>query len=196
MRNQWYGDNRDLVKWSVLLHIADLYDAKRILQVAYLNPTEFPTIRINNEPHPIPAPIIRRFRNIRDAENIKGSMEIKVFDEPFEERESYHRKVLEWLDSYSEGRGVVILDPDTGLQPGVPNMKHVLDYEVGEIWNSLKPGDVFVFYQHQTNRAGKPWVPEKKEQLAKALGVSKEKVLIAEGFKIARDVVLLYSQRN
>ena len=196
MRDRWYGDKRDLVKWAVLFQIAEVYNAKRILQIAYLNSTEYPSIRVSEFNLPVPMGVIDHFRNIRNAETIKGSAEVSVFDEPFEERESYHRKVLECIASLPGDRCVVFLDPDTGLQPKYPSMKHVLDQEAGEIWNALKPGEIFVFYQHQTTTSGKPWVEGKREQLAKALDVSREKLLIAEGFQIAGDVVFLFLQKN
>jgi len=35
MRNRWYSDKRDLVKWSILIHLARMTAATRILQIAY-----------------------------------------------------------------------------------------------------------------------------------------------------------------
>jgi hypothetical protein len=35
MKDEWYGDKRDLVKWGVLLHLAATFKATRILQVPY-----------------------------------------------------------------------------------------------------------------------------------------------------------------
>jgi len=40
MRDKWYADNRDLVKWGVLLTLAERHAAKHILQVLYYRPTE------------------------------------------------------------------------------------------------------------------------------------------------------------
>ncbi|WP_157844579.1 hypothetical protein [Dehalococcoides mccartyi] len=34
MKDKWYGDKRDLVKWGVLLTLAKMFSARRILQVA------------------------------------------------------------------------------------------------------------------------------------------------------------------
>jgi hypothetical protein len=38
VKDKWYGDNRDLVKWGVLLLLAKRYAAGRIVQVAYYRP--------------------------------------------------------------------------------------------------------------------------------------------------------------
>ena len=35
MRDKWHGDNRDWVKWGVLLELANRYQARQILQVLY-----------------------------------------------------------------------------------------------------------------------------------------------------------------
>ena len=59
----------------------------------------------------------------------------------------------------------------------------------------MKAGDVFAFYQHQTNRAGQPWIEPKRSQLADALVVSTEAIKIASGPAIAQDVVFFYTQR-
>ena len=33
MKDEWYGDNRDLVKWGALLELARRFDASCIIQV-------------------------------------------------------------------------------------------------------------------------------------------------------------------
>ena len=32
MRDRWYADSRDLIKWGVLLRLAESFDARRVLQ--------------------------------------------------------------------------------------------------------------------------------------------------------------------
>jgi hypothetical protein len=59
----------------------------------------------------------------------------------------------------------------------------------------MKQRDVFAFYQHQTNRAGQPWVEPKRLQLAQALDVQETAVRIANGPDIAQDVVFFYVQK-
>ena len=39
MRDQWYADNRDLVKWGILLRLAERYATKHILQILYYRTT-------------------------------------------------------------------------------------------------------------------------------------------------------------
>ncbi len=35
MQDRWYGDNRDLIKWGVLLRLAATFEASRILQIVF-----------------------------------------------------------------------------------------------------------------------------------------------------------------
>ena len=68
MREKWYGDNRDLVKWGVLLHLAQDYEVDRILQVAYVRPTTWESLEINGVSKPLPAAVIRHFRRIQTSQ--------------------------------------------------------------------------------------------------------------------------------
>ena len=67
MRNKWYGDNRDLVKWSVLLHLAMQTDAQRILQIAYFRHDDFSELTIDDERFKIPLEVRAHFRVARDV---------------------------------------------------------------------------------------------------------------------------------
>ncbi len=51
----WYGDNRDLVKWSVLVHLAKMNTAKRILQIAYFRDDDFSGVEIDGGKFDIPS---------------------------------------------------------------------------------------------------------------------------------------------
>jgi hypothetical protein len=41
MKDQWYADNRDLVKWGVLLELCRQFHAIRILQVLCYRPSDW-----------------------------------------------------------------------------------------------------------------------------------------------------------
>ena len=92
--------------------------------------------------------------------------------------------------------GIVFLDPDTGLQPRVAGPEHVLESELAEIWHALLPGDVMVFYQHQTNRKGTPWIEPKKAQFERVLGVRQGSAKLARAAGIARDVAFFFIEKN
>lgn len=59
----------------------------------------------------------------------------------------------------------------------------------------MKPGDVFAFYQHKNNMAGKPWIEPKQRQLAEAVGVTTQVIKIANALSNHPEVVVFYAQR-
>jgi len=56
--------------------------------------------------------------------------------------------------------------------------------------------DILVFYQHQTNRNGQPWIEPKKMQLANAIGVDESYVKVANGDSIAHDVAFYFLPKS
>lgn len=195
MRDIWYSDNRDLVKWSVILHIAKQYGLDHVLQIAYYRDSEFGTISIDGNEHEIPDEVLAHFRNINNIQAISGHIKVSVFNSPFDDRAEYASKVSSYIKGHNSFPVIVFLDPDTGLEHNNPNMNHVLDSEANEIWGNMKAGDIFVFYQHQTNRNGQPWIEPKREQLAAALGIVPEGVKVAHSTNIARDVAFYYATK-
>lgn len=195
MQNRWYVDNRDLAKWGVLLKLAEIFGMQRIVQLASYRPNAFGQILIDGQAYDLPAEVLSHFRDLRKICGITLQPQVTVFDSLLEDRVSYLQSALEFLKDFSNERCIVFLDPDTGLEPRKPDFKHVLNEEVKAIWNALKRGDIFVFYQHQTNRAGRPWIEAKRNQLAAALGVNSSAIRAANSPDIANDVVFLFAQR-
>lgn len=196
MRDQWFGDNRDLVKWSVLFHLAEENNATHILQVAYFRPSSYGKIRIDNKEINIPAEVLSFFRNISNIKKINSKIKVEVFDRKFENRIEYEKAAIKFISDYSNSRCIVFLDPDTGLEPTNPDLKHVLSSEARRLFQSIKPDDIFVFYQHKTNRNGQPWIEPKKVQLAASLAVENSEIKIAHSPKIAHDVVFYYIKKK
>ncbi|MFH0979919.1 MAG: DUF6569 family protein [Planctomycetota bacterium] len=65
MRDQWYGDNRDVVKWAVLVHLAETHQLKKILQVAFYRPSDtVPMLTAGRRRAPISPAVINHFRNL------------------------------------------------------------------------------------------------------------------------------------
>jgi hypothetical protein len=196
MKDQWYGDARDLVKWGVLLHLADIYSIKRILQVAYFRRSKWEYIEIDGQEHSIPNSVIEHFRSLRNIEKLSSEPRIEVIDSLFENRNQYKMVIADAITG--QHPCIVFLDPDTGLQPpsSPPKLEHVLDSELMYIWDKMHVSDVIVFYQHQTSRNGQEWIKSKREQFEKALGLPCESVKVAHGHKIASDVVFYYCRKE
>jgi len=195
MQDRWYADNRDLVKWGVLLRLAEIFKVQRVLQIAFYRPSTFGRLVIDGEAHDLPAEVVAHFRDLRTIGDISPTVRVTVYDPVFEDRDTYLQSVLALLQAFAQERCIVFLDPDTGLEPQSPGLEHVLEAEARAIWKQMKQGDVFVFYQHQTNRAGQPWIDPKRNQLAQALEVQVEDIKVAMAPEIANDVVFFFTQR-
>jgi hypothetical protein len=104
--------------------------------------------------------------------------------------------VLRRIRSRAQLPGIVFLDPDTGLEPRFAGPEHVLEQELAEIWEVLRSEDIMVFYQHQTNRSGTPWIEPKKAQFERALGVRKGISKLARAPGVAPDVAFFYIEKG
>ena len=195
MRDQWYSDNRDLVKWGILLTLAERYSSKHILQVLYYRATDWAQLELDGEQVDLPESVVRHFRQAGAVSAIDAPAPIEVITDTFADRGEYHRIVVSRIRSRKQSPGIVFLDPDTGLEPRVPALEHVLDSELVDLWKELQVGDLLVFYQHQTNRNGQPWVAPKKEQFERAIGIPAGAAKVARAETIARDVVFFYTQK-
>ena len=99
------------------------------------------------------------------------------------------------IRSRPAGPGILFLDPDTGLESRKPSLDHVPDSELAKMWTELKAGNVLVVYQYLTNQAGQPWIPDKKEQFERAIGLPLGSAKLAWSEPIAPDVAFFYSQK-
>jgi len=196
MRDIWYADKRDVVKWATLLHLADTNKASDIIQVAYYRPDSWPSLDVDGRAVPLSSDVLNHFRSVRNGLGTQTRFNIHVWNDEFSDRDSYTRTVASRIAEHGDRPLVVLLDPDTGLEPARPALEHVREAEVALVWNTLQPGDVLVLYQHQTNRNGTPWVEPKRMQLARALGVLAPTVGVAQAPKLATDVVLFFAIRG
>ena len=196
MRDQWYADTRDLVKWGVLFTLAADYKIGRILQVAYARPSAFPTLQIDGKDRQLPESVVRHLRNISNITTISDGPEVEVIGDPFDNRAEYLATVISAVRQTDRGRRIVFLDPDTGLAPTRPGWEHVLDAELAAIWAALPAGHLLVFYQHKTNYNGTPWLEPKRTQFEAALGLAPGTSKVAHSFKIAQDVAFFFAERG
>src|SRR5579884_1719309 len=93
MQDIWYGDKRDLIKWGVLLRLADIIQADRIVQLAFYRPSEFGRLVIDGHEHDIPGEVVSHFRNMRNIGSIGSKVRVTVFDPVFRDRNA-HRNCL------------------------------------------------------------------------------------------------------
>jgi hypothetical protein len=197
MQDKYYADRRDLIKWSVLIRVAEQQKVSRIIQIAYLRPSTFGMIDVAGQQWELPGEVLAHFRNIRNVTALRTEIPISVFDRMFDDRATYRKAATEYLAKFGSELRLVFLDPDIGLEPvRKPDLRHVLNGEAHEIWSQLKTSEVFAFYQHLTNRTGRPWIEEKRAQLEKAIGLGKGAVLVGQSPSIANDVVIYFAIKS
>ncbi len=189
MRDQWYGDDRDVVKWSTLVHLARRESVATILQVAMYRPSQ-PVAPLTTAFGPVepPAEVIGHFRAL---DNIQGlaeatGLEIEVFKDLFTHRAAYFRQVCELVRGRSEPV-VVFLDPDIGMEPEQGGPEHVTSAEISAVFEALRPGDWLVCYQHARRQKG--WRGRARRAFANADGLPSFDVEVLES-ELVRDVLL------
>jgi hypothetical protein len=201
VRDKWYEDNRDLVKWGTLIALAGRFNLNHILQVLYYRPTEWAQIEIDGKSANIPRELIQHFRDVDSICKLGCRFTIGVlkhqFDNRPDRRRDYQERIIAAIYARHYGAGIVFLDPDTGLEPesGKFGPTHVTQDELLEIWTALRRGDLLVFYQHEDNKAGREWKIRKKKQFAEAIGIHREQARIASASEIALDVAFFFARK-
>lgn len=191
MRDQWYGDNRDLVKWSALVHLARREAVSVIFHVAMYRPdhlqASLTTAHGKVDP---PAEVIRHFRDLDDIQRLATAtgLAIEVLKEPFTDRAAYFMRLCERVRGQRDGPMLVLLDPDTGLAPETYGLEHVTSAEVAAVFEALRPGDVLVCYQH--SRRQTDWRGRARRAFANAPGLPSFEVEVLQS-ELAKDVLLL-----
>ena len=133
MRDQWYGDKRDIVKWATLLHLAQRERLSTILHVALYRPNhDWPTLRSKRGERTMPDPVVSHFRNLHDIQRLATStgIQIKVFSVLFQDRSAYFADACQRIESLRGDPLLVFLDPDTGIAPKIVRLEHVTGEEL------------------------------------------------------------------
>jgi hypothetical protein len=196
MREQWFADNRDLVKWGTVLQLAEQQKAKSIFQVAMLTDRtgeqSRPAITTAGSSFPVPDRVWRHFRSAASVKRL-GSPGLAVIfhDESFTKagRAKYFRTVTTRLVKTNPPR---IVDPDTGLEPRFPTERHVMPSELAAVWNVLAPGDWILLYQHA--RRSYAWQRQAEAEFAKSLSLRRGEVSLFRS-EAASDVIILGSKK-
>lgn len=202
MQDRWYSDNRDIVKWATLLHLARAHRAECIAHVVFLQPGPDHRgfrLRSGNRQFPIAPEVWEHFprdvARIRDLAVLAG-ITIRILNEPFhdEQRGEYTERVVRQIRDAGDGRKIVFLDPDNGLAPRHANGRHVTANEVRQFWNVLRPADWLVLYQHRRRSAR--WREATRAEFARACGAPAKAVETFECREIAHDVVFFATQKT
>lgn len=172
MREKWYGDSRDLVKWGTLVVLAREHRLRTIIQIPFLRggpDGDRPTLRSGTKTWPLPDEVWSHFRNVRAVARLgsRCGLTVRVCPYVFRHirRDEYLRRVIGTLRGH-RGRKAVLLDPDTGMEPSRLTAAHVGYGEISGVWQALSRGDWLVLYQHQRRKTG--WLAEVKREFERA----------------------------
>ena len=194
MKDTWYGDRRDLVKWGVLVHLARREKVGRIVQVAFLREGERHPLQTDRGEARIPEEVWAHFRSVTSIEALGRStgLEIETLTRPFDgtQRANYVRWVADCLRERREKK-VVLLDPDTGIEPRNVRTEHVKAAEVRCMWKALVPGDWLVLYQHRWRDDS--WRETAREKFRQACGTDEVETFSAKG--VAGDVAFFATKK-
>jgi len=195
MREVWFADNRDLIKWAILVHAARTYGLKTIVQVPYWRPENTrPRFCFGNDRVAVVDDVWRFFRDIRSVERLGDQVEmtVKVIAEEFSHtnRDAYSDCISRQLKSCTRPL-LLFLDPDTGMAPRTTRITHVTETEVARAWGELCARDWLVFYQHARHKAD--WISPVSQQLSKICEGASVKVALSK--EVGRDVAFLCVER-
>jgi hypothetical protein len=180
MRDEFYGDCKDVLKWTVALRAAE--GDKDILYVTMRRPNKNRhglDFRDVSDADPMVVKFFSQeraeFQSCPSSRSIlrlsKLSPRIALFDDPYEhgQRRRYFDRVCAQLMARPSHRPYVILvDPDNGIAGKCPKSEHVCDIELLRIWSAMIQGDVLIVYQHQFR--DREWSTKRRSALANAIG--------------------------
>ena len=191
MRDKYYSDDRDLMKWATLAHIASEYGLQTILQVPYWRPEKVhPHFNFIGKRVAASSKVWTFFRNIHSITRLgpKIGLSIIVVEMEFkpDERDAYVSEVKTKI-RYARRPLVLFLDPDTGLQPTTCRPEHTAIKEIQALWPVLMPHEWLILYQHARHTSN--WKESVAYQLSSLCGNTKAHVVGSDD--VAKDVAFI-----
>jgi hypothetical protein len=190
MRDQFFGNDRDIVKWTTLLHLAREHELATVLYAPFWRPEPAPrVVMLKDKPIFVPDEVWRFFRDYRRIRQLsKKSPKIAIVDADFNPRK--RRQYIDYtLAEIAEADRplLLFLDPDVGLAPAKATAEHVTPEEIAELWSALEPGEWLVVYQHA--RRESEWVKRVSDELSGTCGGAN--VVAAQSAQFGKDVAFL-----
>jgi hypothetical protein len=173
MRNQFYGDRKDVWKWSLLLKLAG--QKHHIFQIAMLRPDKGTHGNDRRDPGACNHAVREFFDDERsqDAHDIKriekllpGRITVLMTQYSNGCRVTYFDLVLEITRKTAPK--VVFLDPDNGIEGATRGHEHIGVQEIERVWESLKGGDYLVVFQYSFFDSD--WCAKKMKLLSETIG--------------------------
>lgn len=198
MRERWYGDRRDLVKWSCLIHLANKNQLRRIVYVACLREDTTEQDELARDfGSEISRAVWDHFRHLEGSLTLaeRFGVECHIVDRPFpasgDSRRSYWEAATGALGDGLRP-SLMFLDPDTGLG-SARSGTHVATDELRQVWRSLEAGECLVLYQHAWRI--EDWRQQARQRFAAALDLAPSRVDTLQS-AVAGDVVFLVAYKG
>ena len=201
MRNEWYGDKRDFIKWPTLLHLANRQGIARIFQVAMKTDAEPPDPAITTlngaivNCANITALVADHFHRHNDLNGFRAvgedfGINIVVWLGIFTHasRDRYFANIFAEIQEH-ECPTVWFFDPDTGIEPpSGANSTHVRLAELANAFQLIPEGDYLACYQHSWREEN--WQCQARTRLSQQLNVDVNEVEVFTS-AYAHDVIIL-----
>lgn len=206
MRDWWYGDKRDIVKWGAVVALARKRSIPAVLQVALYRPDLLNYhLILDGTSESLPVEVVRHFRDIENIRPLepKVNLQIDVYKEHFQWhagfrtrddfRKAYFNGVCGKVQQY-DTPVMVFLDPDTGIAPKSYGYEHVTHHEIRVVLQAMKDGDILLFYQ-QARLGDGDWRNSTMKEFREAVGLETPVGTITCD-EIANDVVFYAVDRS
>jgi hypothetical protein len=198
MRDVWYSDRRDLVKWASVAATARSARIKEVIWVALLPQNREASgqqVALKRRFGVRGEVVWRYFRDMHDIVSLGHELGIKITladdDLASLTRDKY---VLALADQLKRRRTrcVVFVDPDTGIAPDKrASLAHISTKHLAQVWDALKPEDWIVVYQHGDRT--KDWLTRRMALFSKVTGVRGRTDRLPE---VAKDAAIYSAKRE
>lgn len=178
MRNEFYADRKDVIKWSFLLRKAS---GRRILYAAMLRP-DVGKHGNDFEHYSNALPEVVAFFELERSAISPGSPRnlgrirklsptIDLFSKSYEHRlrSAYFEELTMQIDGCPT---LLFLDPDNGIAGKCWRGVHVCPDSLKTSWGALHRGDELAVYQHQFR--DRQWREKRRRAFAESIGVPLE----------------------
>ena len=194
MKDLWYGDRRDRVKWGGLIYLAESHEIRTILQVVYLRTHDKRELNCGNSRHFLSEAVWAHFSNLKDIQRLAQAcnLTISVFDNSFDptRRRDYIREVISELSRIGRSK-ILFLDPDTGISIKSTKAQYVIGRDIEELWKILKQRDILAVYQHGDH--SKDWLNRKIDEFERAIGSDLVESIVCPD--VAKDVAIMWCKK-
>lgn len=184
MKNQYFGDNRDLFKYDLILHLIENVDCLNHFTFIPMlteddgrtdgNRRDYSKARAGTRNDSLKRFLSERPKNIREIKDFFSSRSIPVTIHKENEYFSHNGR-----DDYFDGieeklllNSLIFVDPDNGLEVKRPNEKHVLYREVQKIIERMSKNSLLMIYQHFPRQEHRSYLEKRIGEIKDKTGIS------------------------